>query len=121
MFNIPVKQTIKHLGIHITKDVKLRQQLNFLNSSHFLICGCRETSPFLEECYYQNLRVYQGLFFLLCHFFLMMLCVKKSIVNLLILFGKIDTTISRKTFLSLERAGRGLEILPFKLSGLRNV
>lgn len=29
MFNIPVKQTVKYLGIHITKDLGLRQQLNF--------------------------------------------------------------------------------------------
>lgn len=30
MFNIPVKQTVKYLGIQITKDMELRQQLNFL-------------------------------------------------------------------------------------------
>lgn len=103
MFNIPVKQTVKYLGIQITKDMELRQQLNFLPKvkklNQFLICGCRETYPFLEECYYLKLKVYQGSFILLCHFFLMMHFVKKSIVYLLILFGKIDTTISRKKFL----------------------
>ena len=30
MFNIHVKQCVKYLGIHIAKDMVLRQQLNFL-------------------------------------------------------------------------------------------
>ena len=30
MFNIPVKRCVKYLGIHISKDMALRQQLNFL-------------------------------------------------------------------------------------------
>lgn len=30
VFNIPVKQTVEYLGIHITKDIELREQLNFL-------------------------------------------------------------------------------------------
>lgn len=29
-FNIPVKQTVKYMEIHITEDMEFRQQLNFL-------------------------------------------------------------------------------------------
>lgn len=29
MFNIPVKQSLKYLGIHMTKNLDHRQQLNF--------------------------------------------------------------------------------------------
>ena len=119
MFNILVKQTVKYLGIQITKDVELRQQLNFLpkvkknkqtnkkqkkqfkqfkNKSILNMWLQRDLSIFgrvlLSKAEGVSRFVYPG-----CRFFLPMHFVKKSIICLLTLFGKIDTTILRKKFL----------------------
>ena len=86
-------QKIWSLDSNLTSFQKLKKTKSILN-----MWLQRDLSIFGRVLLFK-MKVYQGLLILLCQLFLTMHFVKKSIVYLLILFGKIDTTISRKKFL----------------------
>jgi len=82
-----VKDCVKYLGIYISKNLIIRQQLNFNNKIKLVKKG-----------FIHFKQVYPDLFFLLCLYLFKILLVKKLIDYWLIFVGKISTTILKKKF-----------------------